>query len=101
MKYSPQGGTIKLTLSSEPEVVIFQVEDEGIGIPPNFQQYLYEPFCRGDNVSKILGTGLGLAVVKKCLDLHQGEIDFKSAVGVGTKFTVRIPQGLTEIAKSK
>ncbi|MEH1942108.1 MAG: ATP-binding protein [Nostoc sp.] len=90
IKYSPQGGIIKLTLSTESEVVIFQVEDEGIGLPLQYQQYLYKPFHRGDNVGTIVGTGLGLAVVKKCLDLHQGQIDVESEVGVGTKFTVKV-----------
>ncbi|MBO3458366.1 ATP-binding protein [Aetokthonos hydrillicola Thurmond2011] len=99
IKYSPEGGTIQLTLRRELKVVIFELEDEGVGISLEFQKYLYEPFRRGDNVGKIVGTGLGLAVVKKCLDLHQGEIDVKSQVGLGTKFTIRIAQSLTEVAK--
>ncbi|MBD2075588.1 ATP-binding protein [Phormidium sp. FACHB-592] len=53
---------------------------------------MYQPFRRGENVGGILGTGLGLAVVKKCLDLHQGESSVESQVDVGTTFTVKIPQ---------
>lgn len=92
IKYSPEGGNIFFILICEPRAVTFQVKDEGIGIPPETQSLLYEPFRRGSNVGRILGTGLGLAVVKKCLDLHQGNISVKSQVGVGTTFTVTIPQ---------
>ncbi|KYC39985.1 histidine kinase [Scytonema hofmannii PCC 7110] len=92
IKYSPQSQDIYFTLKCEPEAVTFQVRDFGIGIPKEIQQELYEPFKRGNNVKGILGTGLGLALVKKSLDLHQGEIFVESEVGVGTQFTVVIPQ---------
>ncbi|TBR61661.1 histidine kinase [Westiellopsis prolifica IICB1] len=99
IKYSPQKGIISLILSCTPETIIFQVQDCGIGIPLESQQHLFEPFHRGNNVGKIVGTGLGLAVVKKCLELHQGEISVESEVGVGTTFTVRIPQKVTAMVK--
>lgn len=99
IKYSPQGGNIYLILSCEPEATVFQVKDEGIGIPPDEWQAIYEPFYRSPSVDNIVGTGLGLAVVKKCLELHQGEITVESEVGVGTTFTVRIPRS-TEDEKS-
>lgn len=92
LKYSPRGGNVHFILSCEPEAVIFQLKDEGIGIPLEDQQALYEPFYRSKNVGDIVGTGLGLAVVKKCLDLHEGQISVESIVGVGTTFTVKIPQ---------
>lgn len=91
IKYSPGGGDIYLILSCEPEATLFQVKDKGIGIHPDDKRQIYEPFYRGQNVDNITGTGLGLAVVKKCLELHQGEITVESEVGVGTTFTVRIP----------
>lgn len=91
IKYSPQGGKIYLILSCESEATVFQVKDEGIGIPPEDKQEIYEPFYRGHNVDAIVGTGLGLAVVKKCIDLHQGEITVESQARIGTTFTVRIP----------
>lgn len=91
-KYSPHGGDIHLILSCEPEAVIFQVKDEGIGISLEDQEELYEPFHRGNNVGNIAGTGLGLAVVKTCVALHGGQIFVESHVGVGTTFTVKIPQ---------
>ncbi|MBW4621634.1 MAG: CHASE3 domain-containing protein [Cyanosarcina radialis HA8281-LM2] len=90
IKYSPPERDIYFRLSCEPEVLTFEIEDRGIGIPLENQQELYEPFQRGKNVKEILGTGLGLAVIKKCLDLHQGHISVKSEVGVGTTFTVTI-----------
>ncbi|KAF3890997.1 histidine kinase [Tolypothrix bouteillei VB521301] len=97
IKYSPQSKDVYFTLKCEPEAVTFQVRDFGIGIPKEIQQELYEPFKRGSNVKGILGTGLGLALVKKCLDLHQGEIFVESEVGVGTQFTVVIPQNQIKV----
>lgn len=99
LKYSPQGGNIHFILSCEPEAAIFQIKDEGLGIPRESQHALYEPFHRCNNVGDILGTGLGLSVVKKCLDLHRGQISVESEVGIGTTFTVKIPQGTAAIAQ--
>jgi signal transduction histidine kinase len=87
----PLPEVIYLILNSSPEAIIFQVIDEGIGIPPAEQEKIYEPLYRCKNVENIVGTGLGLPVVKKCVERHQGEISMKSEVGVGTTFTVMIP----------
>lgn len=92
IKYSPQGGNIQLILSCEPQAVIFEVKDEGIGIPQEDIEALYEPFYRSKNAGNIVGTGLGLAVVQKCLELHGGQIFVESEVGNGTTFTLNIPQ---------
>ncbi len=92
IKYSPSGKPIHFVLSCEPTLIIFQLRDQGIGIPQESLSSLYEPFYRAENVGSIVGTGLGLAVVKKCVELHQGEISVQSELGVGTTFTVRIPQ---------
>jgi len=91
IKYSNNQGKIYLVLNSEIEATIFQIIDQGIGIPLSEQQQIYEPFYRGKNVENIAGTGLGLAVVKKCLELHAGEIFVESKVDYGTTFTVKIP----------
>lgn len=91
IKYSPQGGDVHLTLEFEPDRVLLQVQDQGIGIPINDQNQLFEPFHRGRNVRTIPGTGLGLVVVKKCVDLHQGTIQISSEVGVGTTCVVALP----------
>ncbi|MHC5732033.1 MAG: sensor histidine kinase, partial [Nostoc sp.] len=92
MKYSPQQKDILLILSSKTDAIIFQVQDSGIGLPSEFQQHLFEPFHRASNVGKIVGSGLGLAVVKKCLEIHHGEIYVDSEVGGGTSFTIKFPQ---------
>jgi signal transduction histidine kinase len=92
LKYSPQSGTVEFILQCEPHLSIFKIKDRGIGIPSEILATLYEPFVRANNVDKIAGTGLGLAVVKKCVELHQGEIFVESKVGEGTTFTVKIPQ---------
>ncbi|WP_216351233.1 PAS domain S-box protein [Leptolyngbya sp. 'hensonii'] len=91
IKYSPQGGMIGLTLEFEPAQVLLQVIDQGIGIPIDDQKRLFEPFYRGKNVRTIPGTGLGLVVVKKCVDLHQGTIQVMSEVGRGTTCLVTLP----------
>ncbi len=93
VKYSPKGGTVKFELTCEPsgQVAIFRVRDEGIGIPPQDRERLFETFHRAANVGNISGTGLGLAIVKRSVELHGGEISFDSEVGVGTTFTVTLP----------
>lgn len=92
IKYSPPLSTITFTLMTEVDSIAFQIKDEGIGIAQEDLAELYTPFVRGKNAQKIVGTGLGLTVVKKCLDLHQGKISVKSDVGSGTTFTVYISQ---------
>jgi PAS domain S-box-containing protein len=90
-QYSSIGSTVDLALSGRDGEVIFQIKDEGIGIPAADQQQLFEPFHRGENVGDIPGAGLGLAVVKKLVDIHGGQIAVASEIGVGTTFTVTLP----------
>lgn len=71
---------------------MFQVHDQGIGISSTDQESLFEPFYRGQKATTIAGTGLGLAVVKKCVDLQNGKILVESQEGIGTTFTVKIPR---------
>ncbi len=91
LKYSPDGGKVQVRLTCEDNHVIFQVQDEGIGIPIEDQQKLFESFARASNVGAIAGTGLGLSIVKKCVNLHGGQITVESEVGAGTTFTVSLP----------
>ena len=91
IKYSPSGSTVHFDIAWMDDSVLFQVSDSGIGIPPSEVQHLFELFHRSTNVGNIPGTGLGLAIVKRCVDIHGGEIDVKSKVGVGTTFTVTLP----------
>lgn len=91
MKYSAPGSKIQIILHCTADTTTFWVKDEGIGISEADRQNLYNPFYRGENVADIKGTGLGLAVVKKCVDLHKGTIVVESRVGTGTTFRVVIP----------
>lgn len=96
IKYSHKGGNINFALVAEQGEAIFRIRDQGIGIPPEDQQQMFEPFHRGKNVGAIAGTGLGLTLVKKCVNLHGGSIIVASVVGVGTTSTVTLPLGITK-----
>ena len=91
IKYSPEGSTIEFSLSHFSSQAVFIIRDQGIGIPPEDQGLLFESFHRATNVGTIAGTGLGLTIVKKCVDIHQGQVAVESEVGLGTTFTVRLP----------
>lgn len=91
IKYSPAGGQVHFELTCQDDKAIFQIQDQGIGIPKEDQSRLFEFFYRAKNVGAIAGTGLGLAIVKTCVDLHRGEIAVESEVGIGTRFTVSLP----------
>jgi signal transduction histidine kinase len=90
IKYS-SGGTISLGLTCDSGKLVFEVCDQGIGIPDQDQQWLFESFYRASNAAKIPGTGLGLSIVKKCVECHGGDIQVISSVNVGTSFKVEIP----------
>ena len=91
IKYSPQGGEVKVSLKFLTDQVEIQISDRGIGIPPDYLKQLFEPFHRGQNVRRIPGTGLGLLIVKKFVDLHHGQINFTSEIDVGTTVKVSLP----------
>jgi signal transduction histidine kinase len=92
IKYSPQGGDVLLRVTLEPDAVRFEVSDNGIGIQAPDMKRLFETFYRASNVGQISGTGLGLAIVKRAVDQHGGTISVRSEAGVGTCFTIVIPQ---------
>ncbi|MBH8571468.1 HAMP domain-containing histidine kinase [Nostocaceae cyanobacterium CENA369] len=91
IKYSAPDSTIQVRLQCKSETVIFQVQDEGIGIAPADQERLFESFYRASNVGKIPGTGLGLTIVKQAVERYGGTIALKSKINVGTTFTVTLP----------
>lgn len=91
IKYSHYGSQVKFELIREEQTVIFKIQDWGIGIAEQDQKQLFLPFYRGENVGNISGTGMGLAIVKKCVDAHGGEIVVNSQLGMGTSFTVILP----------
>ena len=91
LKYSPEGDTVNFELTCDQNLVTLRIQDKGIGIPLADQQQLFESFYRASNVGIIRGTGLGLLIVKKCVDLQGGQIAVESEVGVGSTFTVTLP----------
>ena len=90
-KYSDAGRNIHLTLKTTDKDFIFSVQDEGIGIPIEDQRHLFERFFRASNSGNIQGTGLGLNIVRRYVELLGGEISFASTPGTGSTFTVSIP----------
>jgi signal transduction histidine kinase len=78
--------------------VVFKVVDHGIGIPEQDQKWLFQAFQRGRNVGNIPGTGLGLVIVKRCVELHRGTIHVQSGAGTGTKVEVEVPVALATLA---
>jgi PAS domain S-box-containing protein len=92
IKYSPQNRAVDFILTTSFEQITFKIKDRGIGIIKSDLQKLFDPFYRGENVGKLPGNGLGLAVVKKLVDIHGGEITIDSQVGVGTEFIISLPK---------
>jgi PAS domain S-box-containing protein len=90
-KYSEPGTPVRFRVFRENAFAVCVIQDEGIGIPPEDQQRLFTAFHRGSNVGSRPGTGLGLLVVKRCVDLHQGQLHLASQLGQGTTVTVRLP----------
>ncbi len=92
IKYTPPGGRVHIETLSEDDQVILRVSDNGPGIPPADQPYLFDKFFRASNVpDETPGTGLGLSIVKSIVDSHNGRIWVESVLGQGTRFTVVLP----------
>jgi signal transduction histidine kinase len=91
IKYSPGGGLIKIGARTESGQVAVVVEDRGIGIPESDRERLFTRYGRGSNVSGIVGTGVGLYLVKMVIDLHHGDVAVESREGEGSRFSVRLP----------
>lgn len=91
IKFSPGREHVFFNVKGLGHQLIMVVRDQGIGIPENEIDKVFEPFLRGKSASSIQGTGLGLSIVKKSIDLLNGTIHTHSQVGVGTTFTVTIP----------
>jgi signal transduction histidine kinase len=95
IRYSRPGGSVQVRLAETDDgLVELEVQDTGIGIPPEDCQRIFEEFFRSGNAKKhaATGTGLGLAIVKAVTDQHGGTVAVESQVGVGTRFTVRLPR---------
>ncbi len=92
IKYSPDNARIQVRARIEDKDLVVDVIDEGIGIPKEDQKHLFSRFFRAHNAGNVQGTGLGLNIVKRYLDLMAGSISFVSEEGKGTTFTIRVPQ---------
>jgi PAS domain S-box-containing protein len=91
IKYSPENTTITIRTSLESSNVVLEIKDQGMGIPLEDQKHLFERFFRAHNVINLQGTGLGLNIVKRYLDMMNGKIDFTSKEKEGTTFIVSLP----------
>ena len=89
VKFTPEGGTIGLSLKTEGSSVIVQVRDTGCGMKPEVGQHIFEKFYQGDTSHATQGNGLGLALVKRVVDILSGEIGVQSVYGTGSTFTVK------------
>ena len=94
IKYSPGGGVIEVEAASAVDEVVVTVSDRGIGVPQRDVPRLFERYHRGSNVSGIVGTGVGLYLVKMAVDLHRGGIEVQSKENEGSRFTIRLPRRL-------
>ena len=94
IKYSPNGGEVRLGIAQHNDRLLLTVSDQGIGIPESDLDKLFENFHRASNVGFIAGTGLGLSIVKQAVNCHLGQISVQSQVGKGSCFTVELPTRL-------
>lgn len=89
-KFTPEGGTVSLCLKVDGDFAVVRVSDTGCGMTAEVGAHIFEKFYQGDTSHSVQGNGLGLALVKRVVDITKGEIAVESTVGVGTVFTVRL-----------
>ena len=91
IKHSPSGGTIEIRLKSDENVVSVEFRDHGEGMTEEVKKHIFEKFYQGDSSRKSDGNGLGLALVKRILNICGGQISVQSTQGIGSAFTVELP----------
>ena len=90
MKFTEPHGTVSVSLRTEGGDAVVQVSDTGCGISPEVGRHMFEKFYQGDTSHAVQGNGLGLALVKRVIDIVGGDISVSSEVGVGSTFTVKL-----------
>jgi signal transduction histidine kinase len=100
IKYSPDGGNIAIDAALAADEVVVAIADHGIGIPAADLDRLFERYHRGSNVSGIVGTGVGLYLVKMVVDMHGGAVTVESKEDEGSRFTVRLPRKPAAVAET-
>ena len=93
IKFSAEGSLIEVTSIISSTTIVLSVKDNGMGISVEDQEHLFERFFRGTNVTNIQGTGLGLHIVGKYIEILDGEIEFESDLEKGTKFIITLQRG--------
>src|SRR5450631_3876500 len=97
VKYSPDAGPIQVTAVKQGAEVMVVIEDHGIGIPESEQEQVFERYYRGSNTSGIVGSGVGLYLVRTIVELHKGSVALHSREGAGSRFTVQLPALMAEV----
>ncbi len=94
IKYTPDGGIIQVSLHLDGEDLVWRVRDNGVGIPEEDRDHVFERFYRVDKARsrETGGTGLGLSIVRQLVTLHGGTVTVESSMGEGSEFTVRLPR---------
>ncbi|SNR66328.1 PAS domain-containing sensor histidine kinase [Lutibacter flavus] len=91
IKYSPENTQIDFKITPGPKIIVFEIKDQGIGIPPKDQKHIFNRYFRAENALTNQGTGIGLNIVKTHLESLGGSVMFKSIHNEGTTFTVKLP----------
>ncbi len=100
-KFTEDGGRVTLSLTADEAYAVVKIADTGCGMSAEIGAHIFEKFYQGDTSRATMGNGLGLALVKRVVDILQGEIGVESAVGVGTTFTVRIRRAEHESGENR
>jgi signal transduction histidine kinase len=101
VKYSPDAGLIRVSVTQDGPQIAVVIEDQGIGIPETEQEHVFERYYRGSNTSGIVGSGVGLYLVKTIIELHKGSVALVSREYEGSRFNVLLPTLAVEMRTSR